>query len=210
MGTRTSAGPLSTAVPGFSSCRRDNEPPQRRRSRKEPESAAARTPTAPAYARIHSATARAGSAARGHREGRLLSATSSSTNDSALSCAPASSAARAAHAPAASGVARPSAPRPPRQSPTLLTGEGKAAVDALTLHRAAGGRADDPRGDRIEVLPADVVEPIVVGAQEGTDRRRDESARSLNGSCASMEASSITHTAALGEERWPRASRTVW
>jgi hypothetical protein len=110
----------------------------------------------------------------------------------------------AAHAPAASGVARPSAPRTPRQSPTLLTGEGQAAVDALTLRGSAGGCADDPRGDRIEVLSAEVVEPTVVCAQEGTDRRRDQRARSLNGSCASMEASSTTHAAALGEKRRPR------
>jgi hypothetical protein len=173
IGTRNYAGTLRPPVPGSVRIRCGNEPPQRRHHRKAPESPARRERLGSLRARLASALQpRGGSAARGHREGRPLSATSSSTNDSASSCAPASSAARAAQAPAASGVARPSAARRPANR-TLLTGEGQAAVAALKLHRAPGRRADDRRSDRIEVLSADVVEPIVVGAQEGADGRRD-------------------------------------
>jgi hypothetical protein len=51
--------------------------------------------------------------------------------------------------------------------------EPQAAVDPLALDRAAARRADDRRGDGVQVLPAMVVEPVVVGPHERADRRGD-------------------------------------
>jgi hypothetical protein len=51
----------------------------------------------------------------------------------------------------------------------VLPCERQAPVDALALHSSARRGTDDRRSHRIEVLSANVVEPVVVGAQQGAD-----------------------------------------
>ena len=100
-----------------------------------------------------------------------------------------------------------------RAVPQLLVarlGPRQAHPGALGLDAGHRTRADDLGGERVEVLAAALVDPVVVGAQEPAITGSTQRGRSENGSPASIEDNSITHAPWSGPRCLPWDRRTVW
>jgi hypothetical protein len=84
--------------------------------------------------------------------------------------------------------------------------ETQATVDPLPFEGAATGRPDDRRGDGVEILPAIVVDPVVVGPQKGADRRGDR-ARAVAERLMREHGSELHHADARMARGVPTASQ---
>jgi hypothetical protein len=74
------------------------------------------------------------------------------------------------------GHQRPHRQQPPRPVPQLgvaLLGPAQAHAGALGLDAPGGARPDRLGGQRVQVLPARLVDPVVVRSQEARDHRVD-------------------------------------